>query len=80
VLEGNQNYQQLVNPILLDAHLLAKGDKNYYTVDRKNYAIITYLVENDPEYFKNLNTANLNNDIYHHILDMEIKQRELFYA
>ncbi len=44
-LKGIPMYKELVQPVIQDAHLLATGEKNYFTVNRDNYSIIAYLVE-----------------------------------
>lgn len=79
-IQGNVNYQQLVDPVINDAHLLAIGKKDYYTINRDNYSVISYLVEADSDYFKQLDTDQLTNDDYSRILQYVNKQREAFLA
>lgn len=77
-IQGDTKYEELVRPIIDDAHLLAKGERNYYTIGRDNYSIITYLVEVDHTYFENLNTGHLTSDDYTRILQLANSQREAF--
>lgn len=79
-IQGNKSYIELVIPIIKDAHLLAAGERDYYTISRDNYSIITYLVETDQEYYKNLDTDNLTNDDLTRIMQDANSQREAFLA
>ena len=79
-IQGNASYQQLVLPVITDAHLLATGEKDYYTINRDNYSVITFLVETDTPYFKQLDINRLTNDDYSRILQYANTQREAFLA
>jgi hypothetical protein len=79
-LQGNQSYQQLVLPVIRDAHFLALGEKDYYTINRDNYSIITFLVEADSDYFKKLDVDHLTQDDYSRILQYTNQQRAAFLA
>ena len=77
---GDENYRQLVLPIITEAHLLALGQKDYYTINRDNYSIISFLAEVDASYFKELDVNHITNDDYNHILHYANTQREAFLA
>jgi len=79
-INGNQSYQELVFPVIDDAHQLAAGKKDYYNINRDNYSVITFLVETDTSYFKELDTAHLTADDYTRILQYANTQRESFLA
>lgn len=79
-LEGNESYKSLVNPIINEAHLLAKGEKDYYSINRNNYSIITYLAENDKDFFSSLNINRLSEENYRHILEIANSQRHALFA
>lgn len=79
-IQGNESYQDLVLPVISDAHLLAAGQKDYYTINRDNYSVITYLAEADTDYFRQLDTTHLTNADYTRILQYANTQREAFLA
>ncbi|NSL89331.1 hypothetical protein ECE50_020990 [Chitinophaga sp. Mgbs1] len=76
VLKGDENYKSLVQPIIEEAHALANGSKNFYTIDRDGFPIIVYLVEKEHEFFKTLNPAALSLSQYDHIYNL-VNNREL---
>jgi hypothetical protein len=79
-IQGDASYKQLVHPVITDAHLLATGEKDYYTINRDNYSVITFLVEADTPYFRQLDTNHLTNDDYTQILQYANTQRAAFLA
>lgn len=68
-IKGDDKYKELIKPVIQETHQLVKGEKNYYTIDRGNYPIITYLAESDPEFFESIDTENLHTGDYSRILD-----------
>ncbi|MBN8853032.1 MAG: hypothetical protein BGO55_14135 [Sphingobacteriales bacterium 50-39] len=79
-IKGDVTYQQLVLPVITDAHLLATGEKDYFTINRDSYSVITFLVEADTPYFRQLNTNHLTTADYSQILQYANTQREAFLA
>jgi hypothetical protein len=79
-IQGNVNYQKLVIPVINDAHLLAIGEKDYFTINRDNYYVISFLVEADSDYFKQIDIDQLSNADYSRILQYVNKQRDVFLA
>lgn len=67
VIDGRQQYESLVLPVINDAYELSNGLKTYYTIDRNEFPVIVHLVKRDREYFKNLDMSNLKQDNYIHI-------------
>jgi hypothetical protein len=80
VINGDQKYAELILPIITDAHELATGEKTYFTINRDNYTIITFLVESSKDYFQTLNTGNIIKSDYQRILEVVSSQRELVFA
>lgn len=77
ILKGDNQYRDLVIPIISDAHTLSTGEKNVYTIDRNSFPIIVYLVEKEKDYFQQLDINALNNSHFEHILEIVSQQREV---
>ncbi|WP_291914874.1 hypothetical protein [Chitinophaga sp. CB10] len=77
IVKGDLSYVNLVTPIIKDAHELANGQKDFYSIDRNNFPIIVHLVETEREYFRALNADHLTTDQYQHILNLVSQQREV---
>ena len=77
---GSKPYENLVKPIIEEAHLLATGERNYYTISRDNFQVITFLVEREHPFFANLNMENITTTDYSYILDLVTAQRDIAYA
>lgn len=75
VINGDQAYVQLVNPIIADIHALSIGQKNYFTVDRDAYPVIVFLAHQNKNYFAGLDPDNLTLDNYQTINSMLQQQR-----
>lgn len=73
IISGSNQYEEIVNPIISDAHELALGIKDYYTIDRYGFPLIVYLVEKEGDFFKNLDVGKLSNDEYRYILSIVSK-------
>jgi hypothetical protein len=68
LIEGDENYEDIVKPIISDAHKLVLHKKNYYDIDRENYSIILYLSKNYKDVFEKIDPDNINSDQYKQIL------------
>jgi hypothetical protein len=79
-ITGNKSYEDLVKPTIMDAHLLATGEKNYYNIGRDNFQVITYLVEKEKSYFAAINIDSMQLADYSHILNLVTSQRDVIYA
>jgi hypothetical protein len=67
VLNGDQTYKTLIDPIIKDAHALVTGAKNSYTIDRDTYHVIVRLADSDGPFFCQLDTQNLTPSDYRHV-------------
>lgn len=79
-IAGDKKYQSLVDPIINEAHQLAVGEKNYYSIDRNAYQIITFLVEANKDFFAKLNANELKESDYKTILEIASSQKEIHFA
>lgn len=70
--EGESKYADVVNNVILETHLYAKGEKNLYNINRDSINIILLLVNLENDYFKNLSNTpeNYNQDTYSRVLDL----------
>ena len=77
VLKGEEKYEHLVDPIILDAILLAKKEKDYYSISRDLFDVIVFLAEKNPTFLIELEpkNAHLTKDDYAKILDLVTNQR-----
>lgn len=80
VINGKELYKPLITNVIIDAHLLSLGQKNYYTIDRDDYHIIVYLAEKDKSYFEQIDTEMLQKADYEHILQTLMSDRHLAFA
>ena len=67
VLNGNDGYKDLVNPVLVDAKKLALDRKAIFKLDAQNVTIVIYLIRKDRKYFSELDIENINNETYKHV-------------
>jgi len=79
-INGEKKYEAIVSPIIQDAHGLAIGEKNVYNIDRNNYQIIIYLIDNDFDFLKSVNIKDITKEDYKHVLDILTKPREISIA
>lgn len=70
ILEGRDNYKPLIQPIIKDAKSLAEKELDYFSIDRNGFDVIVYLANKEPNFFISLNTDNVSNAEYAHILDL----------
>jgi len=77
VLKGEVKYENLVNPVITDAILLAKKEKDYYSVSRDLFDVIVFLAERDPSFLSALDPQEhqLSQGEYQRILDLVTSQR-----
>ena len=54
VLRGEDQYKALVEPVIHDARLLAKKEKDYYKITTQSFDVIVYLAQKDPDFFSKL--------------------------
>jgi hypothetical protein len=70
IISGNLQYIDIVRPIISDAHELASGTKDFYTIDRYGFPLIVYLVEKEKDFFRTIDAGNLNTNDFIHILEI----------
>lgn len=77
VLKGENKYEHLVEPVIVEAILLAKKEKDYYSVSRDLFDVIVFLAEKDPSFLSNLDpdVHNMSKETYQKILDLVTSQR-----
>ena len=80
LVDGVDKYKGAVDKVLLDAHDLATGEKDIYSVDRSNYPITVYLKDSDPKFFKDLNLQMIKRSDYQKVLSIIEKQGSLDFA
>ena len=79
-IEGDSRYKQLLEPVISDAQLLAKKEKDYFDISRNGFDVIVFLAQKDPQFFTDLNVHQLSEGQYKHILDLITAQRGLILA
>lgn len=79
VLKGDEKYEHLVEPILIDAILLAKKEKDYFSVSRDSFDVIVFLAEKDPSFLSRLDpqAQNQSKATYEKILSLITSQRSV---
>lgn len=77
VIDGDTSYEDLVKPIITDAHYLSVGTKNYYTIDRNGFPIISLLVKKNKAFFQKIDPAKISKIEYEKILELVSEQREV---
>lgn len=80
LIDGVDKYRSVVDKVLADAHDLATGKKDVYSVDRANYPLTVYLKNSDPNFFKSLDTRSLQKSDYQTVLSIIEKQGSLDFA
>jgi len=80
VLSGEDKYKALVEPVISDTKLLIQKQKDYFTISRNGFEVIVFLANKDPQFFAGLNTANISNNDYQHILNLIMQQKDLIVA
>lgn len=80
ILDGQERYKSLIEPVVIEAKYLAKNEKDYFTISRNGFEVIVFLAKKDPVFFTNLNTANISHGEYKHILDLITAQKDLIVA
>lgn len=76
-INGEIKYKEIVLPIIDEAHKLAIGTLTVYSVDRNNFPIIMHLIDNDLSFIKEINTENITEADYKHVLEILCRPREI---
>jgi hypothetical protein len=79
ILKGENEYKALVKPVIEDACLLAKNEKDYFKVANQSFDVIVYLAQKAPDFFSHLN-RDLDEKDYQYILHLITSQREVISA
>lgn len=79
VLQGEEQYKELVKPVIDDAKSLARKEKDVFAVANQGFDVIVYLAHKDPGFFSDLEDM-LSKQDYEHILDLVTTQREVITA
>jgi hypothetical protein len=77
LIDDDASYEDLVRPIIIDAHDLSIGVKNYYTIDRNGFPIISLLVKKNRSFFEKINPSKISREEYEKILELVSEQREI---
>jgi hypothetical protein len=77
VVDGDEDYESLVKPIIADAHDLSVGTKDYYSINRNGFPIISFLVKKAKPFFAKIDPDSISKDDYERILEMVSEQREV---
>lgn len=80
VIEGDDRYKVLVEPMISDAKSLATGEKDYYAINRDGFDVIVFLAEKDPVFIKEIDTNHLSKEDFEKILTLITGQRDLILA
>lgn len=80
ILNGKEEYKELVRPIIIDAHLYATNQKDIYNINRDGFPIIVFLAEKDKIFFEEINPDVVSNQQYETILKMASGQKEIALA
>lgn len=70
ILEGHDNYKALIQPVIRDTKSLVEKQMDYFSIDRNGFEVIVYLAKRAPNFFSELNTENVSNEDYAHILQL----------
>ncbi len=62
--EDQQVYRDLFESIVIDAHKLAKKEIDHYQVKSNIYDIVNLFVKRNQDYFANINTANIDRNVF----------------
>lgn len=74
VIKGEHRYEKFVRPAIEEAHQLASGEKNFYSISRDNFDVIVFLYDSDKEYLEKIDVSNINLETYQHIEKMMSNQ------
>lgn len=70
ILNGQENYKVLIQPVINDTKLLVEKQTDYFSINRKGFGVIVFLAKKAPNFFTELNTENISNEDYAHILQL----------
>jgi hypothetical protein len=80
IIDGNEKYKNIVDPIINDAYGLAKGQKNFFNIDRENYSLIVFLGNKNKGKVEEIkNPSSLDNAEYSMIFSL-LKQKNPTYT
>ena len=77
VVNGDDKYKSLVDPVVEDAQALVTGAKDYFTIDRDNYHVIVYLAEHDTSFLRDLDIGAITPRDYEYISKALSEQRQI---
>jgi hypothetical protein len=75
LIKGETRYKENVDRVILDAHKLAIGKKNLYSVDRDKFSIIVFLQRTNSEYFKKIDPEHISKNHYKKVLQFLTDQQ-----
>lgn len=70
ILQGKNDYSSKVNSVIKEAKDLAKGEKDFYSLDKDNYPITVFLSKNAKEYLQRINPDSLSDHDYEQLLQI----------
>jgi len=70
ILEGQDKYKALIQPVIVDAKSLVEKQKDYFSINRNGFEVIVYLAKKAPAFFSELNTDHVSQEDYAHILQL----------
>lgn len=80
ILSGQDNYKALIQPVIDDTKSLVEKRLDYFSINRNGFEVIVYLAKKAPDFFSELNTENVSNEDYAHILQLITTSSDLITA
>jgi hypothetical protein len=80
ILEGQDKYKALIQPVIVDTKSLVEKQKDYYSINRNGFEVIVFLAKKAPDFFNGLNTEHVSNEDYAHILQLITSSGDLIPA
>ena len=77
LLNGEERYKEEVNYVISETIQLAKGEKDFYSINRDRFSVILHLKKSDPAFFENLDVKKMGNDEYEHITQIFDQQSNI---
>lgn len=77
LIEGRQEHKKVVHSVIEEAHALAIGQKDLYTIDRDSYPVVVLLEETAPDFFKTVDSRDADEKVYQKVLNILSAQRSI---
>lgn len=80
ILDGQENYKALIQPVIVDAKKLVEKEIDYFSISRNGFEVIVFLAKKAPSFFSGLNIANVSNEDYAYMLKLITTPSDLISA